>query len=68
MTKEGYFYIGTIVRKYSFKGELLIKIYSDDPESYINLDSRAEILGLTFPLIVIWKQDRKIAKTINPIV
>jgi 16S rRNA processing protein RimM len=39
MTKEGYFYIGTIVRKYSFKGELLIKTDSDDPESYINLDS-----------------------------
>ncbi|MGC1631488.1 MAG: ribosome maturation factor RimM, partial [Gelidibacter sp.] len=39
MLKEDCFYVGKIVKKYSFKGELLIKLDSDDPEIYEDMDS-----------------------------
>lgn len=39
MTKEECFFLGKIVKKYSFKGELLIKLDTDEPDLYENLDS-----------------------------
>ena len=39
MKKSDCFYLGIIARKYSYKGEIVIVVDSDEPELYANIDA-----------------------------
>lgn len=53
MKKEECFYLGKIVKKYSFKGELLAKLDTDEPELYENLDTIfIDLKGTLIPFFI----------------
>lgn len=60
MKKEDCFYLGKIVKKYSFKGELLIKLDTDQPELYEHLDAMfLEINNTLIPFFIEHSQFHK---------
>ena len=53
MTTKDCFYLGKIVKKYSFKGELLAKLDTDEPNIYENLDTIfIDVNGTLIPFFI----------------
>ena len=53
MQKKDCFYLGKIVRKHSFRGEVVIKLDTDEPELYANMHAVFVDIGSNFlPFII----------------
>ncbi len=61
MNKDDCFFLGKIVKKYSFKGELLVKLDTDQPELYEHLD--AVFINLKEHLIPYFIEKSQLHKT-----
>ena len=61
MLKEDCFFLGTIVGKYSFKGEVLVKLDTDQPQLYANID--ALFINLNNRLIPFFIQASRLHKS-----
>jgi 16S rRNA processing protein RimM len=61
MNKKDCFFLGKIVKKYSFKGELLIKLDTDQPELYDAMD--AVFLNFNNRLLPFFIETSKLHKT-----
>jgi 16S rRNA processing protein RimM len=61
MQKEDCFYLGKIVKKYSYKGEVLAKLDTDQPELYEDLDSI--LIDLRNNLIPFFIEDSQLHKS-----
>lgn len=60
MKKEDTFYLGKVVRKHSYKGEVVIKLDTDEPETYQDLE--AVFLDLNDKLIPFFIEESLLQK------
>jgi 16S rRNA processing protein RimM len=65
MRKEDCFYLGKIAKKFSFKGEVLAYLDTDEPELYENLNQCLLNATNTWFLFFYWKVAQKISSRIR---